>query len=88
MDWMCFLPFSKRNPFRISNIVTNMNSQALCGAYVAYTLQSAFFGGSIMSEENIPIITAENLRTQLQTMDDHVILTIVLTEGDDDDAKE
>lgn len=41
-----------------------------------------------MSEENIPIITTENLRTQLQTMDDHVILTIVLTEGDDDDAKE
>lgn len=41
-----------------------------------------------MKVENVQIMTSSELRTQLQTMDDHVILTIVLIEGDDDDAKE
>lgn len=39
------------------------------------------------NEENIPVLTSSELRTQLQSLDDHVILTIIL-EGDDENAEE
>ena len=37
------------------------------------------------TEDNIPVITTSALRAQLQSLDDHAILTIVLEEGDDED---
>lgn len=40
------------------------------------------------NEENIPVITASELRTRLQELGDHVILTIVLEGDDEEDAKE
>lgn len=40
------------------------------------------------NEENIPVITASELRARLQELDDHVILTIVLEGDDEEDVKE
>lgn len=40
------------------------------------------------NEENIPVITTSELRTRLQELGDHVILTIVLEGDDEEDAKE
>lgn len=40
------------------------------------------------NEDNIPVITTSSLRTQLQSLDDHAILTIVLEEGDDEDGED
>ena len=67
-----------------------MNSQTLCGAYVTYTLQGAFYleEKEMSNEENIPVITASELRTRLQELGDHVILTIVLEGDDEDDVEE
>lgn len=39
-------------------------------------------------EDNIPVITISALRAQLQSLDDHAILTIVLEEGDDEDGED
>lgn len=39
-------------------------------------------------EENIQVMTASELRTQLQSLGDHVILTIILEGDDEEDAKE
>lgn len=39
-------------------------------------------------EDNIPVIASSDLRTQLQSLDDHAILTIVLEEGDDEDGED
>ena len=66
-----------------------MNTQALCGAYVTYTLQSVFLLEEIVmsNEKNIQVVTTSELLTLLQSMDDHVILTINL-EGDDENAEE
>lgn len=41
----------------------------------------------MQDEENIQVMTTSELRTQLQSLDDHVILTIIL-EGDDENAEE
>lgn len=40
------------------------------------------------NEENILVITTSALRAQLQSLDDHAILTIVLEEGDDKDGED
>ena len=39
------------------------------------------------NEENIPVITTSDLRKQLQSPDDHTILTIHLEEGADIDVE-
>lgn len=41
----------------------------------------------MQDEENIQVMTTSELRTQLQSLDDHVILTIIL-ERDDENAEE
>ena len=52
-------------------------------------LQAFSFGGKPMNnEENILVMTSSELRTQLQSLDDHVILTIILEGDDEEDAKE
>jgi len=40
------------------------------------------------NEENIPVMTASEVRARLREIGDHVILTIVLEEDDEEDAKE
>lgn len=40
------------------------------------------------NEKNIQVMTASELRTLLQSLDDHVILTIILEGDDEEDAKE
>ena len=67
-----------------------MNSQALCGAYVTYTLQGVFLLEEIVmsNEKSIQVITTSELLAQLQSLDDHAILTIVLEEGDDEDGED
>lgn len=40
------------------------------------------------NEENIRVMTSSELRTQLQSLDNHVILTIILEGDDEEDAKE
>ena len=66
-----------------------MNTRALCGAYVMYTLQGVFIlEGTVMSnEKSIPVVSTSELLTLLQSLEDHVILTINL-EGDDENAEE
>ena len=39
------------------------------------------------NEENIQVMTSSELHTQLQSLDDHVILTIILEGDDEEDAK-
>lgn len=39
-------------------------------------------------EENIQVMTSSELRTQLHSLDDNVILTIILEGDDEEDAKE
>lgn len=54
-----------------------------------YTLQGVFIlEGTVMSnEKSIPVVSTSELLTLLQSLDDHVILTINL-EGDDENAEE
>lgn len=55
-----------------------------------YTLQGVFLlEESVMSnEKSIPAVSSSELRAQLQSLDDHAILTIVLEEGDDEDGED
>ncbi len=74
---------SLRNSIITQSIKSIFSQRLRC-----YIFRRFLFGENHMKVENVQIMTSSELRTQLQTMDDHVILTIVLTEGDDDDAKE